>query len=121
MDNDFKLIIKWGDRGIAKCSVDFTRGDLVNYVAAKWAGMSKEHVSISYDLRGSGELELMDDEDMATMFQLMEEMQTRWVNIYFKSVGGSTVRNEGGNFNVGAQLVKWSDSGTNSSNQEQFR
>lgn len=36
---------------------------------------------MNYDLSGHGELTLMDDEDMSTMFTLMEEMQLKSVNV----------------------------------------
>lgn len=85
MDVGFTLIVKFGERGIArKCSLGYKREELLNYVVSKWPVIVKEDIFMSYDLLGSGELDLADEEDMATMLRLMEEIQMRKVNVYIR-------------------------------------
>lgn len=96
MDSGFTLIVKFGERGLArKCSEGYTREELVKHVVSKWEGLSKDDLFLSYDLLGSGELDLADEEDMATMFRLMEEMGTRRMHIYIR-------RLRAGNGNISA-------------------
>lgn len=47
--------------------------DLV--LLTKRNGINKDEVFLSYDLLGSGELDLADEDDMGTMFRLPEESQ----------------------------------------------
>lgn len=78
MDAGFTLIVKYGERGFAKkCSTGFSRKELVSLVMAKWNVINKEEVYLSYDLLGTGELDLADEEDMVTMFRLLEESLSR--------------------------------------------
>lgn len=93
MDNFYTFVIKFGDHNLAKrCSRGFSREELVTYVAAKCAGITTTNISLSYDLRGSGEVDLMDEEDMDTMFMLLDEMQTRRVHVYVKRIDGGSSR-----------------------------
>lgn len=63
MDNLYTFVIKFGDRILAKrCSKGFSRDELLTYVAAKWCGITKTNISLSYDLQGSGEVDLIDEE-----------------------------------------------------------
>lgn len=81
----YTIIVKFGERGLArKCSEGYTRGELVRHVCSKWEGITSEEIFLSYDLLGLGELDLADDDDMVTMFRLMDEMETRRVNVYVR-------------------------------------
>lgn len=67
MEGGFTLIVKFGDRGLAKrCSAVLTHEELVASLLAKWDGISKADILLSYDLLGSGELDLAEEEDMVT-------------------------------------------------------
>lgn len=66
----------------------YTRYELLNFLAFKWAGVSKGNISVTYNLRGFGKLELMDEEDMATMFTLLDENQLRRVFIFLRLIDG---------------------------------
>lgn len=51
----FTLIVKYGERGLAtKCSRDFSRKELVPLLMAKWNGINKDDVFLSYELLGVG-------------------------------------------------------------------
>lgn len=64
MDNVYTFVIKFGDRNLAKrCARGFTREELLTYIAPMWVGITKMNISLAYDLHGSGEVELMDEED----------------------------------------------------------
>lgn len=55
MDAGFTLIVKYGERGLAtKCSGDFSRKELVPLLMAKWNGINKDDVFLSYELLGVG-------------------------------------------------------------------
>lgn len=55
-------------------------------------GLAKSNISMTYEIRGSGEVDLIDDEDMTMMFMLLDEMQIRRVNILVKMIDGSAVQ-----------------------------
>lgn len=59
---------------------------------SKLTSISKSNISLTYDLRGSGELDLMDVEDMATMFILLDEMQIWCVHVFVKRIDGSSAQ-----------------------------
>lgn len=111
MDAGYNLIVKFGERGLArKCSVGYSRLELVNYVCKKWDGISGVDVFLSYDLLGVGELDLADEEDMATMFRLMDEMQTRRVNIYVRRLGSVMGNgNASSSVNAGNEIIQFDD------------
>lgn len=84
MEVGFTLIVKLSEWGLAKkCSGGYTREELVNFIASKWRGISKEEMVLSYDLRGSGEVYLR------TMIQLLNEMQTRRVHVNVRRLVGA--------------------------------
>lgn len=88
----------------------YTGEELVRHVVSKWEGVTKDDVFISYDLLGSGRLDLADEKDMATMFRLMEEMETRRVHIYLRrlsSVMGNVTASSSSNF--GKEVVPLND------------
>lgn len=101
MDSGFTLIVIFGERGLAKknkkCSAVYTRSELVSFLVAKWDGLFEADVFLSYNLLGIGELDLADEDDMDTMFRLMDEMQTKRVYIYVRRLSG-------GEQNVGREL-----------------
>lgn len=87
MDAGFTLIVKFGDRGFArKCSVGYSRKELIDFMLTKFVGCNKDELFLSYDLLGAGELDLADEEDMGTMFRLLEESQVWKVHIYVRTV-----------------------------------
>lgn len=87
MDAGFTLIVKYGERGFAKkCSADFSRKELVALLMAKWDGVHKDEVYLSYDLLGVGEIGLADEDDMVTMFRLLEESQTGRAHIIVRKL-----------------------------------
>lgn len=119
MDTGFTLVVKFGERGLARrCSRDYNREELINYLATNWDGISKDDIFLFYDLLGTGELDLADDEDMVTMFRLMEEMQTRRVHIYARSLSGVAGGLVGGGAdNVGKEVVVYNDSVVEAANE----
>lgn len=75
MDSGFTLIVRFGEKGLAKqkkCSAGYTRSELVSVLVAKWDGLFEADVFLSYNLLGIGELDLADEDDMDTMFRLMD-------------------------------------------------
>lgn len=85
MDAGFTLIVKFGERELAKkCSARYNRSELLSFLVAKWVGLSEADIFLSYDLLGAGELDLADEDDMETMFRLMDELQNRRVLIYVR-------------------------------------
>lgn len=87
MDSGFTLIVKYGERGFAKkFSNDMTRKELVSFVKAKCIGLYNDKIFLSYDLLGAGELDLADEDDMVTMFRILEESQSGRVHIFVRNV-----------------------------------
>lgn len=87
MNSGFTLVVKVGTRGFAKkCSGEYTRSELISCILAKSSDLSKDEVFLSYDLLGAGEMDLADDDDMDTMFRLLEESQVRRVHIFVRKV-----------------------------------
>lgn len=77
MDAGFTLIVKFGEREFAKkCSGDYSREELVGFLLSKWNAINKENIYLLYDLLGAGELDLAEEDDMGTMFRLLEESQS---------------------------------------------
>lgn len=59
------------------------------FLLKKWNGITKDEVFLSYDLLGAGELDQADEDDMGTMFRLLEETQARRAHIYVWKVSSS--------------------------------
>lgn len=65
------IFLKFGEFGAAKrWSAGYSCEELVIFVASKRAGVTTTNIALTYNLRGAGELILMDDEDMSTRFSL---------------------------------------------------
>lgn len=111
MDAGYTLIVKFGERGLArKCAGKCTRGELVEHICTKWEGITSAEIFMSYDLLGMGELDLADDEDMATLFRLMDEMQTHMVRIVIRRVGALEGNvSESSKVNAGRELLLFDD------------
>lgn len=106
MEAKFTLVVRFGERGLAKkYSELYTRGELVSYLATKWDGISTKDIFLSYDLFGTRELNLADDEDLTTMFRLMREMQTHRVRIYVRRLSEGGVGPRVGRFDNGGMKL----------------
>lgn len=114
MDAGFTLIVKYSEWGFPKkCSSELSRKELVALVLAKWNGIKQEEVFLSYDLLGAGELDLADDDDLRTMFRLMEESHSGHAHIFVRKVSNV----EGNDMsNVVAQSVVEAGEGSNMAN-----
>lgn len=86
---DVTVFNKYGDSAAAKrCSMDYSREELVMYINSKWSDLSKDSVELLYHLRGHGELSLHDKDDMLTIFALMLDRQLQSINVIVTRIDG---------------------------------
>ncbi|KAL7154772.1 hypothetical protein ABFS83_03G025000 [Erythranthe nasuta] len=99
MSTTVKIVVRFGECfGIKNVSGDMNFNMLVGYVRAKWNELYIHNMVLSCKVLDDGEGMLTDDDDVAHMFSLIDELKLEQIELIVKKREGVVVHSGGNLF-----------------------